>query len=317
MLNKKDLQEAISAARQHTTLSEAVIEKDYYVTRAISVLSQLENPIFKLIFSGGTCLAKAHKVISRMSEDIDFKIAFHNNGETISRSRAKSEIKRFRENILSELRNTEFKFEDNDINVKNEGKYIQIYLNYPSSFSKVSGLRPQLQLEFTFSEPREPINHLQVKTLIQEILGDVAALEKCDLPCISITETLSEKWVGLTRRVAAIKRGYLKEDDYLIRHLYDITTINSKNKIGERFFALVSEIIQQDAAQFKTQHPEYSDTTRSEIYYSLELLENDPYWKKCYEDFIDIMIFDNSQRLQYPDALTILKDVSQKVKIPI
>ena len=313
MLNRKDLQEAISAARQHTTLSEAVIEKDYFVTRAISILSRLENPLFKLIFSGGTCLAKAHKAVSRMSEDIDFKIAFLNNGETISRSRTKNEIKIFREMILSALRNTEFKFEDSDINVKNEGKYISIYLNYPSSFSKLIGLRPQLLLEFTFSDPREPTNQLQVKTLIQEILGDMASLEKCELPCISITETLSEKWVGLTRRVAAIKRGHLKEDDYLIRHLYDITTINAKNKIEDRFYALAKEIIQQDAIQFKTQHPEYSAATSTEINYSLELLESDPYWMTCYENFIDVMVFDGSQCPKYHDAVTMLRNVSSKI----
>ena len=175
----------------------------------------------------------------------------------------------------------------------------------------------RLPVEFTFSDPREPTNQLQVKTLIQEILGDTAALEKCDLACISITETLAEKWVGLTRRVAAIKRGYLKVDYYLIRHLYDITTINMKNKIDDRFYALSREIIQQDANQFKTQHPEYSTATKTEVNYSLELLENDPYWKTCYENFMDVMVFDHSQRLQYSDATNMLKNISKNVEIPI
>jgi predicted nucleotidyltransferase component of viral defense system len=74
MLDKKDLQELISVTRQHIRLSEAVIEKDYYVTQAIHALSGIENEYFRLVFSGGTCLAKAHKIVKRMSEDVDFKI---------------------------------------------------------------------------------------------------------------------------------------------------------------------------------------------------------------------------------------------------
>jgi len=50
-------------------LEDAVIEKDYYVTQIIHALSGTENDFFRLVFSGGTCLAKAHKIVKRMSED--------------------------------------------------------------------------------------------------------------------------------------------------------------------------------------------------------------------------------------------------------
>lgn len=43
--------------------SEELVEKDY-----------TENEYFRLVFAGGTCLAKAHKIVKRMSEDVDFKI---------------------------------------------------------------------------------------------------------------------------------------------------------------------------------------------------------------------------------------------------
>lgn len=72
MPNKKELRELIEATRQHINLREAVIEKDYYVTQVIHALSNIENDHFRLVFCGGTCLAKAHKLVQRMSEDIDF-----------------------------------------------------------------------------------------------------------------------------------------------------------------------------------------------------------------------------------------------------
>lgn len=73
MLNETLLHQ-ISDTGEILALDEAVIEKDCYVTQVIHALSNLENEYFRLVFCGGTCLAKAHKIVSRMSEDVDFKI---------------------------------------------------------------------------------------------------------------------------------------------------------------------------------------------------------------------------------------------------
>ena len=78
MLNKNDFRELVEATRLKIDLLEAVIEKDYYVTYVINALSNLENDHFRLIFAGGTCLAKAHRLVKRMSEDVDFKIQIKN-----------------------------------------------------------------------------------------------------------------------------------------------------------------------------------------------------------------------------------------------
>ena len=76
MLNSYDIHELISGVSEHFNLTEDVVEKDYYVTQIVHTLSEVENEYFRLIFSGGTCLAKAHKIIKRMSEDVDFKIQY-------------------------------------------------------------------------------------------------------------------------------------------------------------------------------------------------------------------------------------------------
>ena len=67
MLNKKDLIELISVTRQHINLNDAVIEKDYYVTQVIHAISDVENEYFRLVFCGGTCLAKAHRSADRIN----------------------------------------------------------------------------------------------------------------------------------------------------------------------------------------------------------------------------------------------------------
>ena len=51
-----------------------MIEKDYYVTMILRLLSQkLPNVVFK----GGTSLSKGYKAINRFSEDIDITFDEH------------------------------------------------------------------------------------------------------------------------------------------------------------------------------------------------------------------------------------------------
>jgi hypothetical protein len=52
----------------------APVEKDFHVVRAIRALAALDAAPFALVFGGGTALARAHKLVRRMSEDVDFKI---------------------------------------------------------------------------------------------------------------------------------------------------------------------------------------------------------------------------------------------------
>lgn len=52
----------------------SLVEKDYQVVRALSLLTQVKSSDFELVFAGGTCLSKTFKNLQRMSEDVDIKI---------------------------------------------------------------------------------------------------------------------------------------------------------------------------------------------------------------------------------------------------
>lgn len=69
--DREQFLDAIRMAAQHMGMSEIVIEKDYYVTMILRLLSQ-KLPF--VVFKGGTSLSKCHKVIKRFSEDIDITI---------------------------------------------------------------------------------------------------------------------------------------------------------------------------------------------------------------------------------------------------
>jgi hypothetical protein len=65
-LTQEQLKELVSVTAEKLRIKfPFIIEKDYYVTHAIHSLSGIENEYFRLIFAGGTCLAKAHRLRGR------------------------------------------------------------------------------------------------------------------------------------------------------------------------------------------------------------------------------------------------------------
>lgn len=310
MLSKNDLRDLIETTLLNIKLTGAVVEKDYYVTQVIHALSDIQNEYFRLVFAGGTCLAKAHRIINRMSEDIDFKIQIKNN-VTFSRSRLIKELKEFRAQIKSSLIVPGLTT-INDI-ARNEGKYQRVILQYPYTYPISPTLRPDILLEFTLSDIRLTVVDLSIKTIIEDVLKEVALFTSPQTPCISVDETAIEKWVGLTRRVIAIERNYLPDDNALVRHIYDLSSIKQADMINTIFFTLAKAIVSNDAKQFKNQHPEYSANPGAEIRESLSLLKNKLIWKEHYQKFLLDMVYDSSTAIEYEKAVATIEDISAEV----
>lgn len=72
--NKETFKEIIEQVSEDMDRAAVVIEKDYYVTMILRLLSQkLSNVVFK----GGTSISKGFKAINRFSEDIDITFDEH------------------------------------------------------------------------------------------------------------------------------------------------------------------------------------------------------------------------------------------------
>ena len=70
-----DAQRELREVQAHFRLpSVGLVEKDLQVVRAIAAVAAIDAAPFTLVFGGGTALARAHKLVRRMSEDVDFKI---------------------------------------------------------------------------------------------------------------------------------------------------------------------------------------------------------------------------------------------------
>ena len=53
------LEEQIQETNMVLGLAPTVIHKDYFVTKVLHILTEVENIDYRLVFQGGTCLSKA------------------------------------------------------------------------------------------------------------------------------------------------------------------------------------------------------------------------------------------------------------------
>jgi hypothetical protein len=52
----------------------ALVEKDFYVVKALALIAAIDTTPLRLVFGGGPALSRAHRLVRRMSEDIDLRI---------------------------------------------------------------------------------------------------------------------------------------------------------------------------------------------------------------------------------------------------
>ena len=82
--------DALALTRERTGFAERLIEKDYFCTALLEYLAAAPN---KLVFKGGTCLAKIHANFYRLSEDLDFVIPMPTDAPRAKRSKQAAAVK--------------------------------------------------------------------------------------------------------------------------------------------------------------------------------------------------------------------------------
>jgi predicted nucleotidyltransferase component of viral defense system len=190
--------------------SPAFIEKDYFAVQLLKVISEIQWADGKLIFSGGTCLNKAHFQTYRMSEDLDLKFIPNEKFHKLSDSKKRKNRSNFGDVILQTIDNSNV-FSLIQKESKNEGRYRCLSVNYPKTY-RHNSLRPELKLEFT----EIAFQHLpSLEAPISSIYSEVTKQhhEITSLTCDHINIIMVEKFLGLLRRTAEVNRGHAEIDD--------------------------------------------------------------------------------------------------------
>jgi hypothetical protein len=150
--------------------SVGLVEKGLYVVRAIAALVTIDAAPFMLVFGGGTALARAHRLIRRMSEDVDFKIV-PLLAEPVSRSILRQRLGALRDRATRALQAAGFDFDPTDAartRSRNENRYTVWQLPYPSDSEASQGLRPTVQIEMTYAQLRNSTVALPVSSFVAD-----------------------------------------------------------------------------------------------------------------------------------------------------
>lgn len=270
------------------------MEKDYWATQLLNIISQLTAEGYKLVFSGGTCLAKAHQNTFRMSEDIDIKMVPTQNTLALSKNQQKSLRKFIHQLIIHAiLQSDEFNLVP-EPKIESEYRYQKILIEYPKSFDHSDTLRPHLQLDLTESTLLEPAKIFALSSLYANILKEPPEVQA--IACVSVGSTACEKLISLLRRTAAFARNNSNhaDDKTLIRHVYDLHLIFESLDSPQSLKAMVQQVIETDQKKFSNKHSEFRDDPSSELQYGLSILINQPHHNERYNQFIGPLVYHQS-----------------------
>lgn len=280
------------AVRDHFGLSQtAAVEKDWHVMRALRAITSVNADPFRLAFAGGTCLARAHKLVRRMSEDVDFKVVPLDIAP-LSKHQRRRQLGDLRKRITVSLQAAGFQIDPGDtaqLRSGDDNEYTVFQLNYAEPGDAGGQLRPTIQIELTLAELGLPSVRLPVASFVAEASGHAAEIPAID--CVSVTETAAEKIVALTRRSAMALAGLSRGHDLsLVRHIYDLHMIRDRIDLRGAV-ELARQVAQRDAAKFKSQYPAYHADIPGETRKGIDVWTREPAGRDLYDNFVAAMVY--------------------------
>lgn len=263
--------------------SVSALEKDLHLSVILEHLHSRQSELPGLVLCGGTSLVKGHGLISRMSEDMDFKVIV---GSDFSKNQKSLFLSGLKNEIASSLGAEGFSV--SKVSARNRNSYFKIELEYSPSFPVEAALRPHILLEFT----AEPPFLSEVVCQSNSLLGLAVSeeLHSVSFPCLDVVETVAEKSVAFLRRSRnSGSRSEESRDRRLVRHVYDIGTIGLTGIDLQAAQLAFDKALGRDAAKYASQDPEFAinprvELARSSANLNIALLQAD------YEGFVDSLV---------------------------
>lgn len=308
-----ELIDAVLAEKDVGGLTAAILEKDIHVTDVLRELIKLHATPFTLVFCGGTSLAKAHGVIERMSEDIDFKILLTSNFG-LSRNAINTQLKQFKHRVITALESMGFVADKKEFVTQNENRYFATAWFYQSQYLGDSSLRPHLSIEFTFRSPCFPTLPVSTGYLVNQLA--VLEEDKVTLTCVAIEETLAEKVLSFLRRYASHfdknQQNTTKWDSALVRHIYDVYCIVASLPSAPLNAQLhFKTLVELDANTF-TQHAAFVENPRDCMLEALMTAETNGQIEREYRTKLIPLIY-GTNKPSFAEAFKVFKRTAQQL----
>ena len=295
----------LETAARGLRMGSPVLEKDWHVTQVIAILSGIQHSGFEMIFSGGTALSKAHRLIQRFSEDIDFRII--TPGAAPSR-KARSNLKHA---IVDALRASGLHIEEHRVRARDENRFFAIDIDYESHFSREGALRPHIQIEIAAQNIQLPAVYLPVTSFMNEFMKQPPEVAR--IGCLDPVENAADKMSAIAWRIPDRVRGNPYDDPSIVRHIHDLAMLKEMALKSPAFVGLVVGSMQRDDDRTKNT-PSFAGLSMSEKFAQmLSILSTDAEYLAEYDYFVTSTSY--SQDGSTPDFKTALEAVKQLIEI--
>jgi len=255
-----------------------LLEKDWHVVQVIAVLSKIQHPGFEMIFSGGTALSKAHRLIQRFSEDIDFRII--TPGSAPNR-KARSNLKHA---IVDALRASDLHVEEHRVRARDENRFFAIDIDYESHFTREGALRPHIQIEIAAQNIQLPAVYLPVASFMSEFMKQPPEVPR--IGCLDPVENAADKMSAIAWRIPDRIRGNPYDDPSIVRHIYDLAMLKDMALASPDFVRLVAASMHRDDDRAKN-NPAFAGLSMSgKFAQALSILSADAEYPKEYGLFV-------------------------------
>lgn len=221
-----DFDQIVLATRVHLigqgiSLSEQIIEKDYYVTEVLRSLSVVADE--RIIFKGGTSLSKGWNLIQRFSEDIDIFLDPEAFEPPLSKRGIDRELKVLRDAVAQHSGLTYLPGEGQTIG----GFGRSDYFAYAPRFGGVGAIAPRVLMEVGSASGREPTEVVELTSYVARFLQETGNLLGAEdeapftMRLLHFRRTFVEKMFAIHSKVELYKREGRPLGSYA-RHYYDL-----------------------------------------------------------------------------------------------
>jgi len=266
----------------------SLVEKDWYVVKALAAIAAVETGEFRLVFGGGTALSRAHRFTQRMSEDVDLKIV-------CAKAPSRAALRKLRSDLTDALLAAGFEFDPQDEKHRvsmYKGHYTKYQLPYKAIAEGRGILRPDVQIETSVWPLRRAAVDKPVISFIAEAYGRAPELPA--IACSCVLETAAEKLVALTWRAGSELAGLRQErDSTLVRHIYDLHMIREHYDASE-VAALAHEVMKADAQTRGDRFPAWQKDPLRETLRAIEGIPKDKVFVDGYANFRRDMVYGDS-----------------------
>lgn len=265
-----------------SSVPSSAFEKDIHITKILKILAFLNLGDWKMVFCGGTSLAKAHGVINRMSEDIDIQLI---TAENISLSQKRRQLSLVKTIIQSHLSSNGYKV-GTALAVDNN-THFSFNVTYRAKFDRSLSLRPDIKIEMIEMDQHLATQPKKINELYKRFVSDDG--EGFEFESVSVEQTVGEKIVAFLRRSVSPYNW----DPRLVRHLYDVHQIASNFNLKEEVFLHFDKAVEFDRSRYRNVDRDFTLRPIDALAASLRDFEKQRF-AEDYLRFANVLVFGDS-----------------------